>query len=456
MYRFKLYCFMLLTLLVLYSCEDNIREVALYEKGTIEAITSSTSIRVNESVSYEDISTKKQGLTWTFSGGNPSASFSSKVDVTYSESGVYTTNLEVKYIDNQIEKKDYRIEVYPLDAVPQSAFKSLKSTESKIQFEDFDNGGEGISYHDSDSENEGSSEYRFGHGVDIETTNDQEGSFDITATATNEWLEYTIFVENASVYDFNFRLKNAVNGTSIKIQYVNGTTITDLGTTGAIINSESYMNVEAENITLSAGRNVIRLQFSGSGIDANYFEIINTVFIPPVIKYGLYTENTSTSVEQSLAASDLSYFSGNAYDISQSTDAFEGLSALHFQFQEIDTWGVMGIMEASTPLDFSEWDYYHISLKTISLGRMRLRIRGGGVNAFVILDDAIKTYGFERDGNWYNLKIPLSDFVDADNGNALPDLTSVDRILVLRSDEGAVGAGDDWDYYVDNLYLSKE
>lgn len=443
-------------LFVLASCQDNIREVALFEKGTLEAITSSTSIQVNESVSYEDISTKKQGLTWTFTGGNPSTSFSSEVDVTYSESGVYTTNLEVKYIDNQVKSKDFRIEVYPLDAVPQSAFKSSKLTETKIQFEDFDNGGEGISYHDIDANNNGTSDYRFGHGVDIETTNDDEGSFDITATAVNEWLEYTVFVENASIYDFNFRLKNAVNGTSIKVQHVNGTTTTDLGTTGAIINSEDYMNVQAENITLPAGRHIIRLQFSGSGITANYFEIINTVFVPPVIKYGLYTENTSTSVEQSLAASDLSYFSGNAYDISQSTDAFEGLSALHFQFQEIDTWGVMGIMEASTPLDFSEWDFYHVSLKTSSLGTMRLRIRGGGVDAYVVLDDTVKKYGFERDGNWYNLKIPLSDFVDGDNGNALPDLTSVDRIMVLRNHEGAAGASDNWDYYVDNLYLSKE
>lgn len=60
-----------------------------------------------------------------------------------------------------------------------------------IEAEDFDMGGEGISYHDSDNDNSGSADYRTdGGGVDIYTTSDD--GYAIDKTEAGEWLEYTV------------------------------------------------------------------------------------------------------------------------------------------------------------------------------------------------------------------------------------------------------------------------
>jgi hypothetical protein len=170
--------------------------------------------------------------------------------------------------------------------------------------------------------------------------------------------------------------------------------------------------------------------------------------------WAMYTERTENVIESnSIMASN-----GNAYIPAEVTSgAYEGSNAFHFAYDtaDPDTWGVMGIFDLDASYDVSAYTYYNIAIKTTSPGNMKLRIRGGGTNAWVYLDSDGSTYGLVRDGQWHTLKIPLSDF-NADG--VLPDLTSVDRIMVLRSDEGnpATTAADDWDYYIDDLYLSKE
>src|SRR5258708_1566924 len=58
-----------------------------------------------------------------------------------------------------------------------------------IQAENFDNGGEGVAYHDTDAANLGGA-YR-ATGVDIEATGDTGGGYDVGWTHAGEWLDYT-------------------------------------------------------------------------------------------------------------------------------------------------------------------------------------------------------------------------------------------------------------------------
>ncbi|MFB9056758.1 carbohydrate-binding protein [Mariniflexile ostreae] len=432
------------------SCEDDIREVTLYEKGTLEAKTSSTSINVGEVVSFENLSTKVQSLTWTFEGGNPATSFNPKVEVTYNQSGVYKTTLEVKYIDNQIEKEDYFVEVSPLAVEPQSPYGgSPKVTETKIQFEDFDFGGEGISYHDTEPENKGDAHYRFGHGVDIKTTLDEEGKYDVTSIQNGEWLEYSVFVETASVYDFNFRLLADDSGSSIKIQDVNGGTVTDLGSTGLIESTDSaYKTIKAENITLSAGQHVIRILFSGNGIDANYFEIINTVYVPPVQKFGIYTENTDL-----IGSVNVQLEVNNQFAINTITDnPYEGSKALSFTIDGTADWAMASIIPDS-PIDISSYATYNVALKSTSNGTILIRLQsGGGQKAILTFDAASEPYGFKRDGNWHFLSIPIADFVAK---NPAINLNAITELLVFRSSPDDVRNANNYNFYLDNFYLSK-
>ena len=63
-----------------------------------------------------------------------------------------------------------------------------------IQAEDFDNGGEGVGYHDTDATNNGGA-YRQ-TGVDIESSS--AGGYDVGWIASGEWMNYTVNVASAS------------------------------------------------------------------------------------------------------------------------------------------------------------------------------------------------------------------------------------------------------------------
>ena len=79
-----------------------------------------------------------------------------------------------------------------------------------IEFEDYDEGGEGVAYHDSDPANNGG-EYRPGEGVDIQVKTDESGGYNIGWLSSGEWLEYTINVENSGSYQFNIRTAGTAN-----------------------------------------------------------------------------------------------------------------------------------------------------------------------------------------------------------------------------------------------------
>src|SRR5258708_39726396 len=71
-----------------------------------------------------------------------------------------------------------------------------------IQAENFDNGGEGVAYHDSGSNNVGGA-YRQ-TGVDIEASS--AGGYDVGWIAAGEWLNYTVSVATAGTYTVQVRV----------------------------------------------------------------------------------------------------------------------------------------------------------------------------------------------------------------------------------------------------------
>lgn len=87
--------------------------------------------------------------------------------------------------------------VYP----PRTPYNGEKEVPGIIEAEDFDGGAEGLSFHDSDTVNEGDiKDYRSdAGGVDFVKGN---GGCVIGYTATGEWLEYTINVKESGTYSY--------------------------------------------------------------------------------------------------------------------------------------------------------------------------------------------------------------------------------------------------------------
>jgi hypothetical protein len=100
----------------LLSCEDDIREVTLFEKGSIDIVPSTLNVEFGGTIDFASNAVKTQSITWTFEGGDPATSSDENVAVTYAAGtgefeSTYEVKLVVKYVDNQTETKTINIVV---------------------------------------------------------------------------------------------------------------------------------------------------------------------------------------------------------------------------------------------------------------------------------------------------------------------------------------------------------
>lgn len=101
---------------------------------------------------------------------------------------------------------------------PRLAYKGTKELPGTIEFEDFDSGGEGLTYHDTDTKDEGNVNYRDNNGgVDIVTGN---GGYALGYTAQGEWLEYSVNVTQPGRYSFDAYASSGLDGSGFSIGVV--------------------------------------------------------------------------------------------------------------------------------------------------------------------------------------------------------------------------------------------
>ena len=175
----------------------------------------------------------------------------------------------------------------------QSAFKN-HSIPGVIQAEDYDNGGQGVAYNDTEVRNIGQ-QGRIDQGVDLENTKDNGGGTNIGWTANGEWLEYTVANVTAGTYDIQFRVaSNNSNNKSITAKLGN----TNLGSV-TIPNTQgwqNWQNVIIRDVAISSGSQVLRLDISGGGFNINWFEFNNKTATRS--KTGSKNSFSNTKIEQ--------------------------------------------------------------------------------------------------------------------------------------------------------------
>src|SRR3569833_1901888 len=94
-----------------------------------------------------------------------------------------------------------------------------------VQIENYDNGGEGVAYHDTEAANQGG-QYRTADGVDVEACTDTGGGYNVGWTNGGEWMKYTVNVATAGTYTVTFRVANGTTGNgSLHIQNASGTNL---------------------------------------------------------------------------------------------------------------------------------------------------------------------------------------------------------------------------------------
>lgn len=98
-----------------------------------------------------------------------------------------------------------------------------------VEGENFDKGGEGLAFHDSDSNDEGDANYR-GDNEGLDLVKAGNGTA-IGYTAKNEWTEYTVNVTEPGEYSFEATCSNGASSNGgFSISQVKGTSVTKIGT----------------------------------------------------------------------------------------------------------------------------------------------------------------------------------------------------------------------------------
>ncbi len=152
---------------------------------------------------------------------------------------------------------------------PQSPF-STQTIPGRLQVEDYDNGGQGIAYNDTDPINNGDS-YRT-DGVDIELNTDVGGGHSVAYTEDGEWLEYSMASVAQGQYDLSFRvatISTAQDQIDVSLDGVSLGNITVPNTGGY----DTWSTVVLEDVTIPSGSNqIIRMTISGGGYNINWID----------------------------------------------------------------------------------------------------------------------------------------------------------------------------------------
>lgn len=140
-----------------------------------------------------------------------------------------------------------------------------------IEVEDFDEGEDGVAYHDEDDVNEGGV-YRTNVGVDIDTC--AGGGYVIGWTHKGEWMSYTINVEKDGAYTFSALVASGLNGSAFSLS-IDGEAITSKVEAPNTGDWTTYKAVSAKTSVLKAGKHTLKLS-----IESDYVNIDKIMFRP--------------------------------------------------------------------------------------------------------------------------------------------------------------------------------
>lgn len=165
-----------------------------------------------------------------------------------------------------------------------------RSATTRIQAENFDTGGQGVSYNDSATINSGGA-YRTTEGVDIQTTGDSGGGYNLGWMVAGEWLDYTTYVTDPGRYTLNIRVAtpNATGSLRVKMAGVDLTGAWTFAGTGG---NQTWTTI-SKTVDLILGQQVLRFEVVTSGFNLNWIELVPaSTGVLPNGTYAFFNRNT--------------------------------------------------------------------------------------------------------------------------------------------------------------------
>lgn len=209
------------------------------------------------------------------------SNWSTVVDQSSAGSSGDSTGLETFTFSEDVSARYFRIQGFGNSAG--SAWNSV--TDVEFVDGDSDAGGEtggstvdvpGVieaenytDFSDTTSGNKGG-EYR-SDDVDIQETDDSDGTYNIGWIKSGEWLEYTINVTSAGTYNADFRLASTKSTGAFDV-FVDGAEKGSI----SVANSGGWQAWQTENLdlgSLSTGTHTLRIEVTGSDFNFNWVEL---------------------------------------------------------------------------------------------------------------------------------------------------------------------------------------
>jgi uncharacterized membrane protein len=140
----------------------------------------------------------------------------------------------------------------------------------RFEVEDYKAGGQGVGYYDTTAGNAGG-KYRT-DDVDIQTTADTTGAYNVGWIATGEWLAYDVNVTTAGSHTFIVRAATPYTGNKIHIE-VDGVNVTGALTLPNTGGWQTWTDVSSSPVTLTAGPHTVRIVADSSNLNLNYVRV---------------------------------------------------------------------------------------------------------------------------------------------------------------------------------------
>lgn len=171
---------------------------------------------------------------------------------------------------------------------PRSPFNGAIELPGTVEAENFDKGGEGLTYHDTNSNAEGNgSSYRSDvGGVDIKKVTGV--GYTIGYTQPGEWLEYTLNVTEAGYYTYDAYVSSGTTGSSFLLEVETDGVTQQLSETIEVPQTgmgtwDNYVPVHGRTlVSLAEGKHILRINVTGASGDIdkivfNHIEQNNTL-----------------------------------------------------------------------------------------------------------------------------------------------------------------------------------
>lgn len=139
----------------------------------------------------------------------------------------------------------------------------------------FDNGGEGVGYHDTTSGNSGGAV----RSTDVDIESSSEGGSDIGWTAAGEWLNYTVNVGSGGSYTAQLRVASP-NGGSMHIGFNGPSSVWSAVSIPSTGGWQSWTTVNVP-VTLGAGQQKLTVMFDSGGVNFSYVNVVAGTSAPP-------------------------------------------------------------------------------------------------------------------------------------------------------------------------------